>query len=219
MLPLLLLLSLSLSLVALSLLSYTRALSFSSGSLPMPSCHPRERIKCIRNTANLRTKILDFGGLDSIRILSSRGGILMSIGGFPESLSQAILVGIILLGRLGVIREWGCVGVVATSLYPRHIAVGSTVKDELPWLWKAWYYIPIYIPDPTHLLCTLLLLLLLHSLLLILSFLLHININNNNTIIIIMIIIILIIIINSNVQMNMYTQMRNACTWHRKYTR
>ena len=52
--------------------------------------------------ANLRTKILDFRGFDSSRILILRGGILMSIGNFPEILSQRILVGIILVGRLGV---------------------------------------------------------------------------------------------------------------------
>ena len=54
------------------------------------------------HTANLRTKILDCRGLDSSRILSSRGGSLMSIGNFPEVLSQQILAGIILVGRLGV---------------------------------------------------------------------------------------------------------------------
>ena len=53
-------------------------------------------------TANLSTKISDFRGLDPSRILNSRGGILMSIGNSPESLSQAILAGIILVGRLGV---------------------------------------------------------------------------------------------------------------------
>ena len=42
-------------------------------------------------TANLRAKILDFRGFDSSRILSSRGGILMSIGNFREMSSQAIL--------------------------------------------------------------------------------------------------------------------------------
>ena len=51
-------------------------------------------------TANLRTTILDFRGFDSSRILILRGGLLMSIGNFLESLSQAILVGIILVGRL-----------------------------------------------------------------------------------------------------------------------
>ena len=46
-----------------------------------------------------------FRGFDSSRILISRGGILMLIWNFLEILSQAILVGIILVGRLGVFRE------------------------------------------------------------------------------------------------------------------
>ena len=50
-------------------------------------------------TANLRTKILDFRGFYSSIILIFRGG---SIGNFLESLSQAILVGRFLVGRLGV---------------------------------------------------------------------------------------------------------------------
>ena len=50
----------------------------------------------------LRTKTLDCRGFDSSRILITRGGILMSIGNFPEGLSQGILAGIILVGRLGV---------------------------------------------------------------------------------------------------------------------
>ena len=45
-------------------------------------------------------KILDFSGFDTNVILILRGGILMSIGYFPESLSQEILAGIILVGRL-----------------------------------------------------------------------------------------------------------------------
>ena len=53
-------------------------------------------------TPNLRTETLDFRGFDSIRILSLRGGVLMSIGDFPETLSQEILAGRILVGRLGV---------------------------------------------------------------------------------------------------------------------
>ena len=52
-------------------------------------------------TADLRAKIQDFSGLDSRIILILMGGILMSIGNFPESLGQAILVGIILVGRFG----------------------------------------------------------------------------------------------------------------------
>ena len=54
------------------------------------------------DTANLRAKILDFRGFDSSRIVILRGGILMSIGNFPESLSQAILAGRFSVGRLGV---------------------------------------------------------------------------------------------------------------------
>ena len=53
-------------------------------------------------TANLRTDIMDFRGFDSSIILIIRGGIPRPTGDFPESLSQAILVGIILVGRLGV---------------------------------------------------------------------------------------------------------------------
>ena len=43
--------------------------------------------------------ILDFREFDSSVILILRGGILMSIGSFPESLSQQILVGIIHIRR------------------------------------------------------------------------------------------------------------------------
>ena len=58
-------------------------------------------------TANLRTQILDFGGFDSSLTLLIRGGILMSIGNLLECLSQAISVGILLVGRLGVSRGTG----------------------------------------------------------------------------------------------------------------
>ena len=43
-------------------------------------------------TPNL-PKIVDFRGLDSSIIFIQRGGILMSVGDFPENLSQAMLVG------------------------------------------------------------------------------------------------------------------------------
>ena len=59
-------------------------------------------IDCLRPTANPRTNIMDFRGFDSSIILIIRGGIIMSIGDFPESLSQGILVGIMLVDRLGV---------------------------------------------------------------------------------------------------------------------
>ena len=56
-----------------------------------------------RATANLRTQILDFRGFDSTGVLILRGGIPVSIGNCLESLSQAILLGIILVGSLGVV--------------------------------------------------------------------------------------------------------------------
>ena len=62
----------------------------------------RSLLDVLSGTANLRTKILDLGGSDSSIVLIPRGGILMSLGSFLESLSQAILAGIILVGRLGV---------------------------------------------------------------------------------------------------------------------
>ena len=60
-------------------------------------------------TASLRTKILDFRGFDSRVISILRGGIVMSIGIFPDVLNRRILVGIILVGGSGVIRwpHWG----------------------------------------------------------------------------------------------------------------
>ena len=53
-------------------------------------------------TANLPTSIAGFRGFDSRVILILRGGILRYIGDFPECLSQAMLAGIMLVGRLGV---------------------------------------------------------------------------------------------------------------------
>ena len=50
-------------------------------------------------TANLRTKILDFGGFYASRIFILRGGILMSKGNTPDVLSQRILAGIINISR------------------------------------------------------------------------------------------------------------------------
>ena len=48
--------------------------------------------------------IMDFRGFDSSIILIIRGGIPRPMGNSPESLSQAILVGVILVGRLGVVE-------------------------------------------------------------------------------------------------------------------
>ena len=54
------------------------------------------------DTANLRTNIEDFRGFDSGIIWILRGGIPRPTGNFLESLSQAMLVGVMLVGRLCV---------------------------------------------------------------------------------------------------------------------
>ena len=59
----------------------------------------------VPTTANLRIKILGVKGFDSSIILDLRGGILMSKGNSLEVLSQAVLAGIILVGRLGVLES------------------------------------------------------------------------------------------------------------------
>ena len=64
----------------------------------------------VPSTATLRTEILEFRGFDSSRILIFRGGIIMPTGSFSERLSQRILVGIILIGRLGAPQVRGCSG-------------------------------------------------------------------------------------------------------------
>ena len=45
---------------------------------------------------------MDFGGFDSSIILILMGGIPRPIGDFPGSLNQAMLVGVMLVGRFGV---------------------------------------------------------------------------------------------------------------------
>ena len=64
-----------------------------------------ENIVCdssVTPTANLRTKILDFGGFDSSIIFIIRGGIMVSVGKVSAIWSREILVGLILVWRLGV---------------------------------------------------------------------------------------------------------------------
>ena len=53
-------------------------------------------------TPNLRTNIMDFRGFDSSIISILRGRIPRPIGNLLKILSQAILVGIMLVGRSGV---------------------------------------------------------------------------------------------------------------------
>ena len=56
----------------------------------------------VSTTANLPTNIIEFTGFDSSIMLCLRAGILRPMGNFPESLSQAILAGIMLVWRLGI---------------------------------------------------------------------------------------------------------------------
>ena len=65
----------------------------------------KERERYVGTSPNLPTNIVDFRGFDSSIILILRGGILMSIGDSPESLSQAILVLVMLVGGLGVFAK------------------------------------------------------------------------------------------------------------------
>ena len=63
--------------------------------------HLRSRLG-VRRTPNLPTNIVDFRGFDSSTILILKGGTLRPIGDFPEVLTRAMLVGTMLVGRLGV---------------------------------------------------------------------------------------------------------------------
>ena len=60
--------------------------------LPLPARNPP-----LKDSPNLPTNIVDFRGFDSSTILNMRGGVPRPIGDFPESLSQAMLVGIMIL--------------------------------------------------------------------------------------------------------------------------
>ena len=73
------------------------------------------------STANLRANIMDFGGFYLSIILILRGGIPRLIGNFLESLSPAILVGIILVGRLGVL-----------PIFPWRNSIGAMQRDPHP---------------------------------------------------------------------------------------
>ena len=70
-------------------------------STPRTGPPGQPRLASSNLAADLPTNLLDFGGFDLSIILILRGGILRSIGSFPEVLSQQILVGILLVGRLG----------------------------------------------------------------------------------------------------------------------
>ena len=88
--------------------SQARALSFTAIEARTRAQTQCFLAACLRGvTADLRTKILDFRGFDSGTIFILTGGILMSIGEFPERSSQAILAGIILVERLVDILQRG----------------------------------------------------------------------------------------------------------------
>ena len=65
---------------------------------------------------------------DSSRILVLRGGVLRPIGNFRESLSQAILVGIIIVGRLGVHMSRACTH-VCTQAFKHVCAYVGTLTE------------------------------------------------------------------------------------------
>ena len=67
-----------------------------------PDCRAESPREALDGAYNPRNNIVDFRGLDSSIILNFRGGILMHMGNSPESLTQAMLVGVMLVGRLGV---------------------------------------------------------------------------------------------------------------------
>ena len=74
-------------------------------------------------TPNLPTEILDFTGFDSSGVLILRCGILMSIGYFPEMVSQQILVGVILVGGLGLTLRSGISRLPRRQAQP-HVGAG-----------------------------------------------------------------------------------------------
>ena len=74
--------------------------------------------------SDLPTNIVDFTGLDSSTMLTLRGEIPRPIVDFPETLSRAMSVGTMLVGRLGVsytLRRRGvtrcCIGRFARDVY------------------------------------------------------------------------------------------------------
>ena len=80
-----------------------RAVCSTRTSLPRAPAPAR-----LAGTPNLRIEILDLRGFGSSRFLILRGGNLMSTGNVPEVLGQLILVGMLLVGRLGVSADLTC---------------------------------------------------------------------------------------------------------------
>ena len=93
---------------------------------------------------NLPTSITDLRGFDSSIILITRGQIPRPIGDFPESLTQAMFVGAMLVGGLAVrvdpfmardeglfVGQLGASGVSAgLERLPRHIFLNWDVRHK-----------------------------------------------------------------------------------------
>ena len=85
---------------------------------------------------------MDVRGFDSNIMLILRGGIPRPVGSFPEKMSQAILVGIILVGRLsvlcylllGVILETAAFGGRILIYFHVVVVIVSIIIVIIPWL-------------------------------------------------------------------------------------
>ena len=80
---------------------------------------------CILVMRSISLLTLDFRGFDSSIILMLRGGVPRPIGNFPESLTQTILVGITLVGRLGVLFTISIVIITIATIVRRSAAPRS----------------------------------------------------------------------------------------------
>ena len=78
-------------------------------------------------TPSLPTNIVGFRGFDSSITLCLTGDISRLVGDFPESLSQAMWLGVMLVGRLGVL---------ALTLFVRHGLIAFTQCLSLPGKYK-----------------------------------------------------------------------------------
>ena len=87
----------------------------------LPLAADRKECPAPLATADLPTNIMDFRGFYSSIILILRAGIPRPTGDFPESLSQAMLVGVMLVGRLSVRQA-------ATVKHPRPAPLNLRTK-------------------------------------------------------------------------------------------
>ena len=117
-------------------------------------CRPADK----RDMASLPTNIVGFRGFDSSIMLFLRGGILRPKGDFLESLSHAMLVGTMLVGRLGVHapkhtreRAWICtVRRTDVPLQTRHTCMFTCIDTAMQghastYIWAHYLYVCIYI--------------------------------------------------------------------------